>query len=341
MTHTLLVHSGLDYHQGSIQACVVDEATGDQVLNRRFPNDVAEVASALRSCGEVRSIAIESCCGAAEFADALHSATGWSVTLAHPGYVNRMKLNPDKTDFGDARLLADLSRVGYIPKVWLAPREIRELRTLVRRRQSCVDRQKASKLQLTSLLRTRRVKSPETAGSRWTRPWMEWVQHVEVSDNDRWIIDSLLEDLAYLSKQISRTEKRLRMVTRDDPMIAYLQTLSSIGPVTAWIIRAEIATATRFRTGKQLARFCGTSPRNCSSGERVADSGLIRAGNPQLKTVLIQAAHRLIRHHARWREFAERLYRAGKSKNVVVGAVANRWVRWLFHRMKEFEMATR
>ena len=26
-----------------------------------------------------------------------------------------MKQNPDKTDFGDARLLADLLRVGYLP----------------------------------------------------------------------------------------------------------------------------------------------------------------------------------------------------------------------------------
>jgi len=43
-------------------------------------------------------------------------------------------------------------------------------------------------------------------------------------------------------------------------------------------IRAEIGRFDRFRTGKQMARFCGLSPHNASSGARQADAGLIRAG---------------------------------------------------------------
>jgi len=37
--------------------------------------------------------------------------------------------SPDKTDFSDARVLADLERVGYLPRVWIAPQQLRELRT--------------------------------------------------------------------------------------------------------------------------------------------------------------------------------------------------------------------
>lgn len=170
---------------------------------------------------------------------------------------------------------------------------------------------------------------------------MEWIRTVDASENDRWMIDSMLEDLAYLKNQIRRAETRLKMVTRHDQTVAFLQTLPNIGPVTAWVMRAEIVRASRFRTGKQLARFCGTSPRNCSSGERVADSGLIRAGNPHLKTVIIQAAQRLRRCDQRWSVFANRLERAGKPACVVVGAISNRWVRWLFHRLKEFEASMR
>ena len=72
--------------------------------------------------GVPQRIAIEACCGAADLAEEL--ATQWRlpVQLAHPGYVNRMKQSPDKTDFGDARLLADLARVDYLPAVWFAPR---------------------------------------------------------------------------------------------------------------------------------------------------------------------------------------------------------------------------
>lgn len=72
-------------------------------------------------------------------------------------------------------------------------------------------------------------------------------------------------------------------------------TLAGVGLVTAATMRAEIGRFDRFDTGKQLARFCGVTPRNASSGARQADAGLIRAGNPQLRTLLIELAHRLIR----------------------------------------------
>ena len=52
----------------------------------------------------------------------------------HPGYVARMKRSPDKSDLSDAHLLADLTRVNYLPKVWLVPQAIRVLRRLMRHR---------------------------------------------------------------------------------------------------------------------------------------------------------------------------------------------------------------
>lgn len=95
----------------------------------------------------------------------------------------------------------------------------------------------------------------------------------------------------------------------------------------------------RFRSGKQLARFCGLTPRNASSGQRQADAGLVRAGNPQLRTVLVEAAHRLMRYDERWTAFAARLSRRGKPTSVTIAAVANRWMRWLFHQMQPGQLA--
>ena len=53
------------------------------------------------------------------------------MTLGHPGIVDRMKQNPDKSDMADAWILADLMRLSYLPKVWLAPETIRQLRSPV------------------------------------------------------------------------------------------------------------------------------------------------------------------------------------------------------------------
>ena len=137
---------GLDYHQEMVQLCVLDE-TGRVLTNRSLLNHAQTIKKAAERFGVVEAAALEACCGAANLAEELVEI-GWSVSLAHAGFVARMKQNPDKTDFGDARLLADLLRVGYLPKVWLAPERLRRLRRLVRYRRQLVDQRRNVKLRI-------------------------------------------------------------------------------------------------------------------------------------------------------------------------------------------------
>lgn len=294
---------------------------------------------------------MESCCGAADLAEELIGRAGWSVDLAHPGFVSRMKQNPDKSDFSDARLLADLERVGYLPiqpprlkllwrrrQVWLAPEEVRELRRLVRYRQQLVADRRNIKLRIHALLRDQRVR--KAPARPWTRLWLRWVGRTnQVSKQTRWIVERQLHRLALVVEQVAEVEKHLEELTKNDPVVCTLRTHRGIGPVTSWTMRAEIGRFDRFRTGKQLARFCGLSPRNASSGTRQADAGLIKAGNRHLRATLMEAAHRLIQFDPYWMDFSRDLLRRGKPKCLVVAAVANRWVRWLFHQMQPDRLA--
>lgn len=106
-------------------------------------------------------------------------------------------------------------------------------------------------------------------------------------------------------------------------------------PVTAWTLRAVIGRFDRFKNGKQLSRYCDLTPKNASSGERVADAGLVRAGDPTLKTVLIQVAHRLVRCAGEWNSLYLGLRERGKPACVAIAAVANRWTRRLWHELKD------
>lgn len=321
-------YAGLDYHQGSVQVCVLDRE-GRVVANRKCPNAWRAIVASVPG-GRVRA-GVEACSGAAELAEELGRA-GWEVTLGHPGYVSRMKLNPDKTDHSDARLLADLVRMGYLPGVWLAPRSVRELRLLVRHREQLARQRRAVKLRIRALLREQRIAQPVGLG-RWSRRWLAWLGEAPLSEQARWVVQQHLAQLAWLKERMGAVEARLDALTEDDPVVARLRGLRGVGPVTAWWLRAEVGEFSRFGTGKQLARFCGLSPRNASSGSRQADAGLIRAGNAQLRACLIQAAHSLARFDPRWRELAGKMLTRGKPRSVVTAAIANRWVRWLHHRM--------
>ena len=204
----------------------------------------------------------------------------------------------------------------------------------MRYRQQLVNRRRATKLRVTARLREARLVEPKGL-RRWGRAGLAWLATAPgLGSEARFVLDCHRAELRRLDEPILRVEVRLATVTAADAVVLRLVAMRGVGPVTAWALRAEIGRFDRFRTGKQLARYCGRSPRHASSGQRQADAGLIKAGSELLRATLIEAAHRLIRSVPRRTALATALRGAGNPACVVAAAVANRWVRWLFHQVE-------
>lgn len=323
------VYAGLDYHTKSVQVCVMDTA-GRRLCNKACANDAQVIRRQIEQFGNECFVAIEACNGSANLAEELKEFPGWSVNLAHPYYVARMKQSQDKTDKQDAEVLADLQRVGYLPKVWLVPAALRDWRCVVRHRQQLVKEQTRTKLRIKALLREARV--PEPKMNPWTKAWLVWVREAPgLGENARWLVSQHLQELARIKEAIKQVEARLLRWTETDATVQKLMSYKGVGLATATMLRAEIGEFDRFRNGKQLARFIGLTPCNDSSGDRQKEKGIIKAGNGDLRSMLIQLAHRIKRHDERWRSLAERLKKKHKPGGVIAAAVANRWVRWLHY----------
>ena len=331
---------GFDYHDCFVQVCVLDES-GNVLGNRRVNNRLSEIVDyvdGIRDGRLIKGAAVESCCGSSRFAEELIDRYGWEVRLAHAGLCAKMKQNPDKTDFSDAELLADLCRVGYLPGVWLPPRDIRDLRRLGRYRQQLVNQRRDVKLRIRALLREERIETPEDAGNPWTKSWLAWLRdRVELAEHSRWILDEHLCNVERLIGKIKDVEQRMEAATEQDKLVQQLRACKGVGLVTAVVMRSEIGSFDRFSSGKQLARYCAVTPKNASSGKRQADAGLVKAGSLALRTMIIEAAHRLTRYQPEWKEMKQRLVERGKPASVAVAAVANRWVRRLYWEVKNFE----
>jgi transposase len=315
---------------------------GESLLNRSVGNEIGAVVEAVQECRRgqlvlVKVVALEACCGAADFAVALAQGTEWCVKLAHAGAVRRLKSGPDKTDNGDAWHLANLARVNYLPEVWLADDATRQLRRLVRYRQALVADAKDIKLRIRGLLREERVveNCPRTA---WTKAWLDWLATVSLGEHSRWVLVRELERLQQLETEIKNVDERMQLATQADPAVQRLLEQAGVGLITAVMLRAVIGQFDRFRSGKHLSRYCGLTPCNASSGKRQADAGLIQAGHDDLRAILIQLAKRLPRLEPRWKELHSKL-RKTKPANVVSAAIANRWVRRLYHEMKALPLA--
>jgi len=325
---------GIDYHQESLQVCAM-ERDGKVIFNRRIKNDVNAIIEVVgkRSC-KVVAVA-EACNGSAAFLDELQAKAGWQVKLCHPGYAQRMRSNPDKSDKSDSELVADLTRVGYLPEVWLAPAAVRDLRALVRYRAQKMEEQRAVKLRIRSLLRNNRICLPVKL-SLWTKAGISWLEsNAELPSHSAWVLSRHVIELSHLQAEIKITTQRIKSYVDEDSLCQKLLQHKGIGVITAAVMRAEIGTFSRFKNGKQLARFCGVSPCNRSSGEIVSDSGLIRSGNPLLKLCIIQGALSLVRYDDTYKTFAQTMLARGKPKCVVIAAVANRWMRRLFHLVQQ------
>jgi len=334
---SLPIYVGLDYHLKVIQVCVMDQYRRI-LINETVENDPDAVGRIVAPFGTGTNVqvAIEATTGAADFAEILINRFQWSVDLAHPGYVARMKQTPDKSDWTDAKLLADLTRAGYLPRVWLAPQYIRDLRELVRHRHGLVQQRTQVKLRLRALLRQHRIVCPY---SPWTIKGKDWLLNLDNIPNPtvRLVLRNHYDTIAYFNKIIGEVVDAMEDHVACDPVVRQLLQQPGIGVITAITMRALIGHFDRFRTGKQLAHFCAVCPRNNSSGGKTTTGGLIKAGDELLRQVLVEAAHRLIRYDDHWREMADRLRTNGKKTCVIVAAVANRWIRKLFHHMVELQ----
>ena len=71
------VFVGLDYHQSSVQVCVLD-AQGNPLINATRGNHWQEIAEVVPRESRVFA-AVEACCGAADLAEELIHKAGWSV----------------------------------------------------------------------------------------------------------------------------------------------------------------------------------------------------------------------------------------------------------------------
>ena len=132
------LYCGVDLHSNNR---VHDTMAGDGtcVWHRRLENRPETVLAALSEFREqLGCVAIESTHNWYCLADRLEDA-GHSVTLANPSAVDQYSGSKNTNDDSDARFIADLLRLGILPKVWICLRQDRALRDLLRRRMMFVN----------------------------------------------------------------------------------------------------------------------------------------------------------------------------------------------------------
>lgn len=232
-----------------------------------------------------------------------------------------------KTDVKDCEWLADLLRHGLLKASFIPPAHIRELRELVRYRQSLVKEQTAVANRIQKLIESGNIKlgqvvsdvlgvsgramlralaAGETSAEEMAQlarpnlkvkpPELRRSLEGRLTTTQRWVLGELLGRYQELEAALDRVNRQIReqVAVSPDPFLAeavqLLDTIPGVGEQVAETVIAEIGVdMSRFPTSGHLASWAGMCPgNNESAGKR--KSGKTNKGSLYLRAALVQAA---------------------------------------------------
>jgi transposase len=305
---------GIDVHKKYSVFARMDEK-GKILSEGRIDNTPEAVAAMLEPAqGEVQ-VVLEAC-GLWPWVYDLLEPHGVEITLAHPQRVKAIAHAKVKTDKVDARTLAHLLRADLIPPAYVPPREIRELRELLRSRYAWTQQRTRAKNRVHGLLAKRGYRSPvkDLFGQKGRR----WLAELPLDPVARTLVERELRLIDSLDSLIQEASGEIEERAKGDPRVQLLKTMPGVGYYTAMLLVAELGDVTRFPSAKQVVAYAGLAPRVRSSGGAVHIGRITKQGSPYLRWILTEAAHRAVRLSPYFRGlFLKKLVRRGLQRAMI------------------------
>jgi len=248
------------------------------------------------------------------------------VNVVAPSKTPRQSAPDSKTDSLDARKLAEYAAKGLLRHIAIPTRHQEAQRQLTRLREQLVAKQTRVKLQIKGFLLQHGIDQPQGL-SRWSATAVEYLKKVLLSEQLRYCLDILLDELSFIIEQRKLTEQRIKEAFSEKPhstMCKLLTTHPGVGPVIAAQFAAEIFNPRRFTDKTQLAKYVGFAPSVRQSGQMLRDGPILKTGRPQLRCSLIQGAWLWIRKDPNaYNTFCRLIHNTG-HKNKAITAMARK-----------------
>lgn len=250
------------------------------------------------------------------------------VQLAHPLKTKAIASARIKTDRIDKRILAQLGLADLVPQAYIPPREVRDLRDVLRHRAFLVRLQTKVKNRIHSALWKLGIE--HGLSDLFGKGGLAWLQTVALREPFRALVDQDLRVLATLRGEIKQATQTIERLATADARVALLLPIRGIGKYSALLILAEIGDVTRFPEPKKLVAFAGLCPSTHQSGAATYHGRLTKQGSTWLRWVLVEAAQRHAHAPGRLGSFYRRLVRK-KGPNTAKVAVARELLVAIYH----------
>jgi len=328
-----MVYAGIDVHRKRSQVAVLDEA-GTELVNRNVDNGSEAMIDILEELEVGTPVAFEAAYGWGWLAD-LVERYELEPHLVHPSACKAIATARLKNDKVDARMLAHLLRTDLLPEAWLAPKEVRDLRSLLRHRAALVRMRTALKNRIHAVLADEGLKAEGEA--LWSDIGHQWLVRVPLRVKHREIVDDCCGMLDALAIPIGRLEAEIHSLAKADPRVDALCQLPGVGILTAMTLVAEIGDIARFPTARKLCAWAGLTPTVRNSDTKVHHGHITKAGPAAVRWILTEASYQARRFPPFSATFEATTKRRGKR--IAGVAVSRKLLARSFHVLKSLEEA--
>jgi transposase len=290
---TTLRYIAIDLHKK--YAVVAEKVDGSpEIKSSRFRLTPAGVQTFRRNVDANCRIVIEATGNAFWLHDQLCPVAG-EVILANPGQLKAIATARIKHDKLDATVMVQLLAADFIPRVWIPDPKTRAQRSLLSHRFSLRRSATRCKNQVhAALIRNLHVARP------FTREGRRRLAEVQLTPEDRAMVDSNLRILDYLEGELKAIGGELNAEAMEGPRkedIQLAMSLPGLDVLGASLLVARIGDITRFPDGDHLASYWGLVPSLHQSGNVNRRGHITKAGCPEARHILVQAAWAVVRHY--------------------------------------------
>jgi transposase len=250
---------------------------------------------------------------------------GMETLVANPRQLKEISSSDRKTDSSDAETLAGVGRTDAkrLKPITHRSKQAQVDLTMQRARGEYVRLRTALINLVRGVLKSHGHRAPSTSAECFPRRMAKCLPQ-ELAP----ALQPVLETLSRFNLQIADYEKQLKQIERVQPIVQHLQEIPGVGPIGSVTFALTVDDPKRFKNARQMGAYIGIVPRLKNSGECSPQLGITKAGDREMRRLLVLSAHYLLGHHGPdcdLRRFGLRLagdgnHRGAKKRAVVAVA---------------------
>lgn len=312
MSNTKTNYIGVDLHK---KTCFITVMNKLGKIKKQVEID-SEEESVLKFFKKYREskVAVESTMNWIPFYESLESLK-INVSLSNPLQTKAIASARIKNDKVDSKVLADLLRTNLLPRAYIQPQKIRDLKELVRERANFVEMRTKIKNKIHSVLF--KTNNRHTFTNLYGKAGMEWLKELKLRDIYRQEINRYLDTLNHLNEQINEISIIIEKTAKLDFDCKLLMTIPGISYFSALMIKSEIGDIARFPSASKLCSYAGLIPSTYASANKIRTGRITKRGSKWLRMTLVNIVTSGSRNHNRIGAYYKKLKKnkgTGKAK---------------------------